>query len=191
MAFVITQPCIDTRDQACVEVCPVDCIHFEESSDRMLYINPAECIDCGACQPACPVQAIFPEGDVPGEMSQFIDLNSRWYGDAAGVRAAVASMAAGPGSTRTEAAGDAPAAAPTAAKAATPEPAAAAKAAPKHEDLGAYKYGEGGIEGKCALCGQYVTKGGVKFRQKSVLCPECAERESRIGDPYGRLAGRR
>lgn len=51
-------PCIGTTDQACVSVCPVDCIHFDEGTDKMLYINPAECIDCGACQPACPVSAI-------------------------------------------------------------------------------------------------------------------------------------
>lgn len=198
MAFVITQPCIDTRDQACVEVCPVDCIHFEESADRMLYINPAECIDCGACQPACPVQAIFPEGDVPGEMAQFVELNSTWYSDPASVRSAVAGMAAGPGSARTEGAEAAPATtAPSAAASAAPatekaeKAAPAAKAAPKQEDLGAYKYGEGGIEGKCALCGQYVTKGGVKFRLKSVLCPECAARQNRIGDPYQRAGGRR
>lgn len=185
MAFVITQPCIDTRDQACVEVCPVDCIHFEADSDRMLYINPAECIDCGACQPACPVQAIFPERDLPDAAKQFAALNANWYADPAPVRAAVAGMPAGPGSTRVAEEG----AEPAAAKAA---PAAqAGKAAPKQENLGAYKYGEGGIEGKCALCGQYVTKGGIKFRAKSVLCPECAAREARIGDPYQRPAGRR
>ena len=78
---------------------------------------------------------------------------------------------------------------PAAAPAAKAAP--AGKAAPKQENQGAYKYGEGGIEGKCALCGQYVTKGGLKFRAKSVLCPECAERQSRIGDPYQRAAGRR
>src|SRR5919201_1525744 len=59
--YVITSPCIGTQDQSCVEVCPVDCIHFEEGVDRMLYINPLESIDCGACQPACPVNAIFPQ----------------------------------------------------------------------------------------------------------------------------------
>ena len=58
MAYVITTPCIDTTDQSCVDVCPVDCIHFEEGKDRMLYIDPDECIDCGACEPACPVSAI-------------------------------------------------------------------------------------------------------------------------------------
>ncbi|MBM4411704.1 MAG: 4Fe-4S dicluster domain-containing protein, partial [Chloroflexi bacterium] len=81
MAFVITEPCIGTQDQACVSVCPVDCIHFEEGKDSLLYINPAECIDCGACQPACPVSAIFPEAEVPAEQQRFIEINSLWYTD--------------------------------------------------------------------------------------------------------------
>ena len=76
MTFVITQPCIDTMDQSCVEVCPVDCIHFDEGPDRMLYISPVECIDCGACQPACPVTAIFPEEDVPADQAFFTEINS-------------------------------------------------------------------------------------------------------------------
>lgn len=54
-----------------------------------------------------------------------------------------------------------------------------------------YKIGEGGIEGKCALCGSYVTKGGVKFRQKSVLCPDCAEKQDQIGNPFRATAGHR
>ena len=65
MTYYITQPCIDTLDQSCVDVCPVDCIHFEEGVDKMLYIDPDECIDCGACEPACPVSAIFAEDDLP------------------------------------------------------------------------------------------------------------------------------
>ncbi|MDO9443897.1 MAG: ferredoxin family protein, partial [Dehalococcoidia bacterium] len=89
MAFVITETCIDTQDQACVDVCPVDCIHFEEGKDRMLYINPAECIDCGACQPACPVTAIFPESDVPAAMARFTEINSLWYENPDAARAQV------------------------------------------------------------------------------------------------------
>ena len=58
MTFVITETCIDEQDQSCVEVCPVDCIHFEEGVDKILYIDPVECIDCGACEPVCPVDAI-------------------------------------------------------------------------------------------------------------------------------------
>ncbi|MSQ29779.1 MAG: ferredoxin family protein [Dehalococcoidia bacterium] len=183
MTFVITQTCIDTRDQACVEVCPVDCIHFEEGADRMLYINPLECIDCGACQPACPVTAIFPEADVPEAMRFFSDVNSGWYTDPGTARARVAGLSGGDGA----AAPAANEASGTAAAAATATPARSAPDA----DRGAYKYGEGGIEGKCSLCGQYVTKGGVKFRLKSVLCPECATRQDRIGDPNHRVAGQR
>ena len=64
MAFVITDPCIGTKDAACVDVCPVDCIHPrkdepEFAQTTMLYIHPDECIDCGACVPACPVAAIY------------------------------------------------------------------------------------------------------------------------------------
>ncbi len=90
MTYVITTPCIDVQDQSCVEVCPVDCIHFDEGNDRMLYIDPAECIDCGACEPACPVTAIFPEGDVPHDQAAFVQLNADWFtGDKEAVRARV------------------------------------------------------------------------------------------------------
>ncbi len=75
MTYIITAPCIDVQDQACVEVCPVDCIHFDEGEDVMLYINPDECIDCGACEPECPVTAIFPEEDVPPNMTSYIEKN--------------------------------------------------------------------------------------------------------------------
>ncbi len=201
MTFVITQPCIDTMDQSCVEVCPVDCIHFEEGADRMLFINPLECIDCGACQPACPVSAIFPEADVPADQAFFTPINSEWYEDAAAARAKVAPLQGGEGGAPPAAAAAAPAAeegAPApAAAAAAPVAAAAAPAAPAtparppREELGGYKYGENGVEGKCAVCGQYVVKGGVKFRQKSVLCPEDADKLNRIADPFGKPAGRR
>jgi NAD-dependent dihydropyrimidine dehydrogenase PreA subunit len=62
MTYVITEPCIGTKDQSCVEVCPVDCIY--DAGDQFL-INPEECIDCGACEPECPVEAIYPEDEVP------------------------------------------------------------------------------------------------------------------------------
>ena len=61
MAYVIAEPCIDVLDISCVSVCPVDCIHYDEGTDRKLFIDPNECIDCGACEPECPVNAIFPE----------------------------------------------------------------------------------------------------------------------------------
>jgi NAD-dependent dihydropyrimidine dehydrogenase PreA subunit len=82
MAFVITDPCINTKDTACVDVCPVDCIHprkdepeFEQTT--MLYIHPEECIDCGACVPACPVAAIYDGPDsTPASQSSLIEANS-------------------------------------------------------------------------------------------------------------------
>ncbi|MGE3073710.1 MAG: ferredoxin family protein [Dehalococcoidia bacterium] len=92
MTYVITTPCIDVQDQACVEVCPVDCIHFDEGKDRMLYINPDECIDCGACEPACPVTAIFAEDDVPGDQAAFTEINVLWYSDKDDARSKVAAI---------------------------------------------------------------------------------------------------
>jgi ferredoxin len=72
MTYVITEPCIEAKDRACVDVCPVDCIYED---DKMLYIHPDECIDCGACEPECPVNAIFPEEDVPENQKQYIAIN--------------------------------------------------------------------------------------------------------------------
>ncbi len=92
MTYTITSPCIDVQDQACVEVCPVDCIHFDEGEDKILYINPDECIDCGACEPACPVTAIFAEDDVPADQAAFKEINVLWYSDKAAARAKVAAL---------------------------------------------------------------------------------------------------
>ena len=72
MTYVIAEACIGVKDRACVDVCPVDCIY--EGEDQ-LYIHPDECIDCGACEPECPVNAIFPEEDVPANMVAFIEKN--------------------------------------------------------------------------------------------------------------------
>jgi len=72
MTYVIVEACIGVKDRACVDVCPVDCIYEGED---MLYIHPDECIDCGACEPECPVTAIFPEEDVPPEMVSYIEKN--------------------------------------------------------------------------------------------------------------------
>ncbi len=93
MTYVITEPCIDVKDQSCVEVCPVDCIHFDGDDDRILYIHPDECIDCGACEPACPVTAIFAEDDVPDEWAAYTEINALWYEDKAAQRAKVAEIA--------------------------------------------------------------------------------------------------
>jgi ferredoxin len=89
VTYVIGAPCIDVMDKSCIDVCPVDCIHFEEGADRMLYINPDECIDCGACEPACPVKAIYPEDALPEEMDVFKTINAQWYADPDAARAAV------------------------------------------------------------------------------------------------------
>ena len=89
MTYVITSPCIGTKDRSCVDVCPVDCIHDDGDEDMMLYIDPAECIDCGACEPACPVTAIFAEDDVPAEEAAFTEVNRLWYQDKEAARARV------------------------------------------------------------------------------------------------------
>jgi len=89
MTYVITEPCIDVLDRSCVEVCPVDCIHDEEGVDRKLYIDPDECIDCGACEPVCPVTAIFAEDDVPDQYKEYTELEAKWFKDPDAVRARV------------------------------------------------------------------------------------------------------
>ena len=84
MTHVIAEPCIGTEDTACVEVCPVDCIHPTkdeaplEGSDQ-LYIDPDTCIDCGLCVDECPVQAIYPEEDLPETWSKYIQINADHY----------------------------------------------------------------------------------------------------------------
>jgi ferredoxin len=73
MTYVITSACLDAREQTCIEVCPVDCIHDVGS---MLLIDPGGCIDCGACESECPVQAIFPEVAVPDAEQPFVAINA-------------------------------------------------------------------------------------------------------------------
>ncbi|MEA2346561.1 MAG: hypothetical protein QOG62_348 [Thermoleophilaceae bacterium] len=84
MAYVIAQPCIGQKDNSCVEVCPVDCIHptpDEPDYDKveMLYIDPDECIDCDACVEACPVDACFAEDQLPAEWANFTQVNAEYY----------------------------------------------------------------------------------------------------------------
>ena len=93
MTYVIAEPCIDVIDTACVDVCPVDCIHYEKDVDRKLYIAPDECIDCGACEPACPVTAIFAEDDVPDNMKPYTEINGLWFKDKDAARAKLAEVA--------------------------------------------------------------------------------------------------
>jgi ferredoxin len=85
MAYVIAEPCIGTKDTACVDVCPVDCIHPRKDEPdhegvKQLFINPAECIDCGACVPVCPVTAIFALEDLPEKWADFAQKNAAFFG---------------------------------------------------------------------------------------------------------------
>jgi ferredoxin len=84
MAYVIAEPCIGTKDTACVDACPCDCIHpHKEGVDfdaaSQLYINPVDCIDCGACVPVCPVEAIYLEDDLPSKWKHFAQVNAAWF----------------------------------------------------------------------------------------------------------------
>ncbi len=72
MAYVVTAPCFGCKYTDCVVVCPCSCFH---EGEQMLYINPDDCIDCDACRGECPVEAIFPDWEVPPEWSEFIALN--------------------------------------------------------------------------------------------------------------------
>ncbi len=78
MAYVIGEPCIDVKDRACVDECPVDCIY---EGARSLYIQPDECVDCGACEPVCPVEAIYYEDDLPTELQPYQDDNARFFSE--------------------------------------------------------------------------------------------------------------
>jgi NAD-dependent dihydropyrimidine dehydrogenase PreA subunit len=85
VAYVIAEPCIDVKDTACVDACPVDCIHprrAEPSFDceRMLYIDPVECVHCSACVPVCPVAAIFSDSSLPNRWTKYEDINRAYYG---------------------------------------------------------------------------------------------------------------
>ena len=76
VTYVIGPACIDVKDAACVAECPVDCIY---TGGRMLYIHPDECIDCGACEPVCPVEAIYPEAFLPAAIGAFAEVNADFF----------------------------------------------------------------------------------------------------------------
>ena len=82
VTYIIAEPCIDIKDKSCVDVCPVDCIH---EFGRMLVIDPEECIDCGACEPECPVEAIFPEDALPDKWEPFVKINYAFPDGAAAI----------------------------------------------------------------------------------------------------------
>ena len=92
MTYVVTEPCIGTKDRSCVEVCPVDCFYNYDTAELnkkvskeptkpgdvgMLVIHPDECIHCGACEPECPVEAIFEDDDVPAQWTEYVELNAK------------------------------------------------------------------------------------------------------------------
>ena len=84
MAYVIALPCVGVKDTVCVAVCPCDCIHptkdeagFTEA--EQLYIDPEVCVDCDLCRSECPVNAIFPQDDLPAEWRDFVEKNAAWY----------------------------------------------------------------------------------------------------------------
>ena len=85
MAYTIAETCIDVKDTACVDVCPVDCIHPTKGESEafaqvhQLYIDPEECIDCGACEPVCPVEAIFENGALPEKWKHYAQINADYY----------------------------------------------------------------------------------------------------------------
>jgi NAD-dependent dihydropyrimidine dehydrogenase PreA subunit len=76
VTYTIAEPCVDIKDKACIEECPVDCIY---EGARMLYIHPDECVDCGACEPVCPVEAIYYEDDVPEQWSGYTQINADFF----------------------------------------------------------------------------------------------------------------
>lgn len=78
MTYVVTEPCIDVLDRSCLEECPVDCIY---EGARMMYIHPDECIDCGACESACPMDAIYFEEDIPETMAPYLDTGRSFIAD--------------------------------------------------------------------------------------------------------------
>ncbi len=94
MTYVVTAACIDVMDKSCIEVCPVDCIYIEDD-DRMCYVHPDECIDCAACESACPVGAIFADTDVPSEAEEFTAINLQWFEDKDATRQRINDIAEG------------------------------------------------------------------------------------------------
>lgn len=78
MPYIITDACIDVKDESCVAVCPVDCIYADDD-DRMRYIHPTECIDCAVCVEACPVAAIYSDDMLPSEAVAFTEINAVWF----------------------------------------------------------------------------------------------------------------
>ena len=95
MTYVIAEPCVDVMDQSCVTVCPVDCIRAD-TTDRKLYIDPNECIDCGSCAPECAQNAIFAEDELPANWVAFGAVDAAWYRDPDQARAMIDELVMAP-----------------------------------------------------------------------------------------------
>lgn len=78
LPYIITSACLDVKDASCTKVCPVDCI-YTHPDERMYFIEPDECIDCGSCEMVCPVNAIYRKPDVPAAESEYIALNAEFF----------------------------------------------------------------------------------------------------------------
>ena len=78
MPYAMGGPCVDVTDRSCLEECPVDCIY---EGERKLYINPKECIDCGACEPVCPVEAIFSDRAATADQKEWVADNARFFSE--------------------------------------------------------------------------------------------------------------
>ena len=94
MPYVVTNACIGSKDESCIEVCPVDCIY---DIGEMAAVHPDECIDCGACQPECPVAAIVPDGDLTPEQARFAAVNATLREGPEAAATALMAALAGPG----------------------------------------------------------------------------------------------
>lgn len=84
MPYIIMEPCIGVKDKSCVAVCPVDCIHEGVVENDgvvydQLFIDPGECIDCGLCEPECPVDAILMDDEAPDKWKHFAEINALFF----------------------------------------------------------------------------------------------------------------
>ena len=100
MTYVIAEPCVDTMDQSCVEVCPVDCISAVAGVDRKFHVDPDGCIECGSCLSACPNNAILPDSELPAKWLDYAWVDAAWFRDPDAARDALSEVLAAAGFSR-------------------------------------------------------------------------------------------